>query len=66
MFTTLGDKYTVVDGSHSADEQTTTLTVKGALNTEDTAYTCVITPDGTETDAAEKSKTVNLNVYSKF
>ncbi len=58
-------KYAVNDGAYDNGQQTTTLLVDGTLNTQDTAYTCVITPADGESDTTEKSITVNLDVYSK-
>ncbi len=65
MITTLDTKYKVGGVDYSNNEQTTTLIVDGTLNSQDTAYTCVITPADTESDKTEKSITVNLDVYSK-
>ncbi|XP_063691315.1 mucin-22-like [Bolinopsis microptera] len=56
------EKFTTVQGRHSAGTQTSTLAVDGTLVNEDTAYTCRVTlrslPDFNFSDT-----TVNLNVY---
>ena len=39
------DNYVVSAGTYSSNSQTTTLTVKAAVNTADSTYTCAITSD---------------------
>ena len=57
-----GNDYVKEQGSHANGKQTSTLTVKGAKVTTDTAYTCRIT-SGSYADSAHSDTTVNLNVY---
>ncbi|XP_063691323.1 basement membrane-specific heparan sulfate proteoglycan core protein-like [Bolinopsis microptera] len=56
------EKFTPVQGSHSAGTQTSTLAVDGTLVTEDTAYTCRVT-SGSLPDSNFSDTSVNLNVY---
>ena len=63
--TTLTDdnSYVVSAGTYGFNSQTTTLTVKAAVNTADSTYTCVITSnEWLETD---KETSVVLNVFGK-
>jgi hypothetical protein len=55
-----GDDFLKVDGDYKPDtkSQTTTLTVKNGVNTDDTDYKCKVTRDG-----KTREKTVSLNVY---
>ena len=56
------EKFTSVQGSHSAGTQTSTLALDGTLVNEDTAYTCRVT-SGSLPDSSHSDITVNLNVY---
>ena len=60
--TGLGADYTVNAGTYSAGDQTTTLEILAASNTQDTTYTCDIIPNG----GTAQSTTVDLNVFSKY
>ena len=53
--------YLVSPGSYDSNSQTTTLTVKDVVNTEDSIYTCVITSN--EWLVTDKKSYVDLNVY---
>ena len=58
------NSYVVSAGTYGSNSQTTTLTVKAAVNTADSTYTCVITSnEWLETD---KETPVLLNVFGKF
>ena len=59
------EKFTPVQGSHSAGTQTSTLAVDGTLVNDDTAYTCRVT-SGSLPDSSHPDTTVNLNVYGTF
>ena len=59
------EKFTPVQGSHSAGTQTSTLAVDGTLVNDDTAYTCRVT-SGSLPDSSHSDTTVNLNVYGTF
>ena len=58
------DSYVVSAGTYGSNSQTTTLTVKAAVNTADSTYTCVITSN--EHQETNKPTSVTLNVFSKF
>ena len=64
LTTLSGDNYVVDAGSYDSNSQTTTLTVKAAVNTEDTVYTCVITSN--EWLLANQGTNVALNVFGNF
>lgn len=55
--------YVVSEGIYGLNSQTTTLTVKAAATTADSAYTCLITSN--EWLVNDRSTTVVLNVFSK-
>ena len=58
------NSYVVSAGTYGSNSQTTTLTVKAAVNTADSTYTCVITSnEWLETD---KETPVVLNVFGKW
>ena len=59
------EKFTPVQGSHSAGTETSTLAVDGTLVNEDTAYTCRVT-SGSWPDSSHSYTTVNINVYGTF
>ena len=59
------EKFTPVQGSHSAGTQTSTLAVDRSLVNDDTAYTCRVT-SGSLPDSSHSDTTVNLNVYGTF
>ena len=59
------EKFTPVQGSHSAGTQTSTLAVDGTLVNDDSAYTCRVT-SGSLPDSSHSDTTVNLNVYGTF
>ena len=63
--TTLSEdnSYVVSAGTYGSNSQTTTLTVKAAVNTADSTYTCVVTSE--EHEETNKETSVALNVYSK-
>ena len=58
------NSYVVSAGTYGSNSQTTTLTVKAAVNTADSTYTCVITSN--EHQVTNKATTVTLNVFCKF
>jgi hypothetical protein len=58
------DGITIDPGSHSGSSQTTTLTVTGPNNNQDTTYNCIVTSK--EPDFPYRSKVVNLKVFSKY
>ena len=64
--TTLSEdnSYVVSAGTYGSNSQTTTLTVKAAVNTADSTYTCVITSN--EWLETNKETPVFLNVFGKF
>ena len=64
--TTLSEdnSYVVSAGTYGSNSQTTTLTVKAAVNTADSTYACVITSN--EHQETNKPTSVTLNVFSKF
>ena len=63
--TTLSEtNYVVSAGTYGSNSQTTTLTVKAALNTADSTYTCAITSD--EWLTTNRETNVVLNVFCKF
>ena len=55
---------TVDTGIFSGSSQTTTLTVAGPQNNQDTTYNCVVTSN--ELGFKEETTAVNLHVFSKF
>ena len=57
------NSYVVSAGTYGSNSQTTTLTVKAAVNTADSTYTCVITSN--EWLQTNKETIVALNVFSK-
>ena len=57
------NSYVVSAGTYSSNSQTTTLTVKAAVNTADSTYTCVITSN--EYQETNKETLVSLNVFGK-
>ena len=63
--TTLSEdnSYVVSAGTYGSNSQTTTLTVKAAVNTADSTYTCVITSN--EWSVSNKETAVVLNVFGK-
>ena len=56
-----GGNYIVSAGTYGSNSQTTTLTVKAAVNTADSTYTCVITSN--EHQETNKATTVSLDVF---
>ena len=58
-----GSNYVVSAGSYSSNSQTTTLTVKAAVNTADSTYTCAITSN--EWLVSNRETTVVLNVFGR-
>ena len=58
------NSYVVSAGTYGSNSQTTTLTVKAAVNTADSTYTCVITSN--EHQETNKPTSVTLKVFSKF
>ena len=54
---------TVDPGIFSGSSQTTTLTVAGPQNNQDTTYNCVVTSN--ELGITDKSTAVNLEVFSE-
>ena len=57
------NSYVVSAGTYGSNSQTTTLTVKAAVNTADSTYTCVITSN--EWLVTDKETSVVLNVFGK-
>ena len=55
------NSYVVSAGTYGSNSQTTTLTVKAAVNTADSIYTCVITSN--EWLVTDKETSVVLNVF---
>ena len=55
------NSYVVSAGTYGSNSQTTTLTVKAAVNTADSTYTCVITSN--EWLQTDKETSVALNVF---
>ena len=65
LITSGQDGITIDDGIlDDNSSQTTTLTVSGDENGQDTTFTCVIT--SLEHDVVERSTTVNLEVFCKY
>ena len=56
-----GSNYVVSAGTYGSNSQTTTLTVKAAANTADSAYTCAITSN--EWLVSNREANVILNVF---
>ena len=63
--TTLSEdnSYVVSAGTYGSNSQTTTLTVKAAVNTADSTYACLVTSN--EWLVEDRATTVLLNVFSK-
>ena len=63
--TTLSEdnSYVVSAGTYGSNSQTTTLTVKAAVNTADSTYTCTVT--SSEWEITNRETTVVLNVFGK-
>ena len=57
------NSYVVSAGTYGSNSQTTTLTVKAAVNTADSTYTCAF--DSSEWLQTDKETAVVLNVFSK-
>ena len=57
------NSYVVSAGTYGSNSQTTTLTVKAAVNTADSTYTCVITSN--EWLISDKETSLTLNVFGK-
>ena len=57
------NSYVVSAGTYGSNSQTTTLTVKAAVNTADSTYTCVITSN--EYQESNKETPVSLDVFGK-
>ena len=57
------NSYVVSAGTYSSNSQTTTLTVKAAVNTADSTYTCAITSN--EHDDSNKPTSVALLVFGE-
>ena len=57
------NSYVVSAGTYGSNTQTTTLTVKAAVNTADSTYTCLVTSN--EWLVEDRATTVLLNVFSK-
>ena len=55
------NSYVVSAGTYGSNSQTTTLTVKAAVNTADSTYTCVITSN--EWAETDKETIAALNVF---
>jgi len=60
-----GDNFTPSVGTQADGNQTSTLLVKGAQVSADTAYTCRVT-SGSLPDSGSSNTTVNLNVYGRL
>jgi hypothetical protein len=60
-----GTDFTSTEGVLSDGIQTSTLLVKAAQVTVDTAYTCRVT-SGTHSESAPSDTTVNLDVYGEI
>ena len=58
-----GSNYVVSAGTYGSNSQTTTLTVKAAVNTADSTFTCAITSN--EHLETNKDTFVTLNVFGK-
>ena len=56
-----GSNYVVSAGTYGSNSQTTTLTVKAAVNTADSTYTCAIASD--EWLVTNQQTSVILNVF---
>ena len=57
------NSYVVSAGTYSSNSQTTTLTVKAAVNTADSTYSCTV--DSSEWEITNKETAVVLNVFGK-
>ena len=58
------NSYVVSAGTYGSNSQTTTLTVKAAVNTADSTYTCVITSN--EWQVTDRQTSVALDVFGKL
>ena len=58
-----GSNYAISAGTYGSKSQTTTLTVKAAVNTADSTYTCAIASN--EWLVSNRETTVVLNVFCK-
>ena len=58
------NSYVVSAGTYGSNSQTTTLTVKAAVNTADSTFTCVITSN--EWLVTDKETSVVLNVFGNI
>ena len=58
------NSYVVSAGTYGSNSQTTTLTVKAAVNTADSIFTCGISSD--EWLVSNRQTSVRLNVFCKF
>ena len=58
------NSYVVSAGTYGSNSQTTTLTVKAAVNTADSTYTCVITSN--EWLITNRETSINLNVFGRI
>ena len=54
--------YTVAQGTHSTNTQTSTLALTAAVNIADTTFTCAVTPSG----GTAGTITMESNVFSKY
>ena len=57
------NSYVVSAGTYGSNSQTTTLTVKAAVNTADSTFTCVITSN--EWLVTDRQTSVSLNVFGR-
>ena len=57
------NSYVLSAGTYGSNSQTTTLTVKAAVNTADSTYTCGV--DSNEWNLSDQQTTVILNVFGK-
>ena len=58
------NSYVVSAGTYGSNSQTTTLTVKAAVNTADSTYTCVVTSN--EWLITNRETSINLNVFGRI
>ena len=59
-----GSNYVVSAGSYGSNSQTTTLTVKAAVNSGDSIYTCAITSN--EWIVTDQQTSVTLNIFGSY
>ena len=59
-----GSNYAVSAGSYGSNSQTTTLTVKAAVNSGDSTYTCAITSN--EWIVTDQQTSVTLNTFGSY